>query len=102
MSARASVRVTSASKNGTLDASPLGLGGGVVLSVPWSSTTSSIATQSAHSAYAWLLTDVGDLPQDQVDTLVISDITSLGTAGHLWTSDTQTGLGNDGYGTITG
>ena len=27
---------------------------------------------------------------------------SAGTSGHLWTSQTQTGLGNDGYGTITG
>lgn len=45
---------------------------------------------------------MGDLPRDQVDTLVIGDATSLGTSGHLWSSQTQTGLGNDGYRTITG
>jgi hypothetical protein len=38
----------------------------------------------------------------QVDTRVIANVTSLGTAGSLWSSQTQTGLGNDGYGTIPG
>ena len=90
-------------KNGSVDGSALSLGGGAVaLSSPWASTTTSIATQSAHSAYTWLLTNVGDLPRDSVDSLVIADVSSAGTSGHLWTSQTQTGLGNDGYGTITG
>lgn len=90
-------------KNGSLGGSSLGVGGGAVaLTAPWASTTASIATQSAHSAYTWDLANVGDLPRDQVDTLVIGDVTSLGTSGHLWTSQTETGLGNDGYGTITG
>ena len=90
-------------KNGSLGGSSLAFGGGATaLSAPWASTTTSIATQSAHSAYTWDLANVGDLPRDQVDTLVIADVTSLGTSGHLWTSQTQTGLGNDGYGTITG
>ncbi|MFF4806100.1 hypothetical protein ACFY1U_48315 [Streptomyces sp. NPDC001351] len=34
--------------------------------------------------------------------MVITDVTSLGSSGHLWNSQTQTGLGNDGCGTITG
>ncbi|HEY3869234.1 MAG TPA: hypothetical protein VGM10_12820 [Actinocrinis sp.] len=90
-------------KNGTLDGSTLALGGGATaLGSPWASTTTSIATQSAHSAYSWLVTNVGDLPRDPVDTLVVADVSSAGTSGHLWTSQTQTGLGNDGYGTITG
>ena len=90
-------------KNGSLGGSTLALGGGATaLSAPWASTTASIATQSAHSAYSWDLANVGDLPRDQVDALVIADVTSLGTSGHLWTSQTQTGLANDGYGTITG
>jgi hypothetical protein len=39
---------------------------------------------------------------DQVDALVIGDVTSVGTSGHLQTSQAQTSLGNDGHGTITG
>ena len=95
--------ILDADKNGSLGGSALGVGGGATaLSSPWASTTASIATQSAHSAYAWDVANVGDLPRDQVDSLVIADVSSLGTSGHLWTSQTQTGLGNDGYGTITG
>lgn len=95
--------ILDADKNGSLGGSTLDVGGGATsLSAPWAPTTASIATQSAHSAYTWDVANVGDLPRDQVDTLVIADVTSLGTAGHLWTSQTQTGLGNDGYGTITG
>jgi hypothetical protein len=46
--------------------------------------------------------NVGDLPRDQVDALAAADVTTLGTGGHLWSSQAQTGLGNNGYGTITG
>ena len=95
--------ILDADKNGSLGGSALGVGGGATaLGSPWASTTASIATQSAHSAYSWDVANVGDLPRDQVDSLVIADVTSLGTSGHLWTNQTQTGLGNDGYGTITG
>jgi hypothetical protein len=90
-------------KNGALDGSTLGLGGGATaLGSPWASTTASLSSQSASSAYNWDLANVGDLPRDQVDTLVAADVASVGTKGHLWSSQTQTGLGNDGYGTITG
>jgi hypothetical protein len=92
-----------ASKNGQLDGSALGLGGGAIaLSAPWSSTTASIPTSNASSAYATVIAGVGASPRDQVDAQVIADVTSLGTAGRLWSSQTQTGLGNDGYGTIAG
>lgn len=69
---------------------------------PWAPTTGSLSGQSASSAFSWDQANVGDLPRDQVDALVIGDVASLGTSGHLWSSQTQTGLGNDGYGTITG
>jgi hypothetical protein len=90
-------------RNGSLGGSALGLGGGATaLGSPWASTTPGIATQSAASAYGNDTANAGDLPRDQVDSLVIADVTSLGTVGHLWASQTQTGLGNDGYGVITG
>ena len=54
-----------------------------------------------------LLADViahagASLHRDQVDALVVADVTSLGKTGDLWTSQTKTGLGNSGYGTLTG
>ena len=90
-------------KNGSLDGSALSVGGGATtLSAPWSSTTASIPTVSASSAYSTVIANVGAFPRDQVDTLVIANVTSLGKSGSLWSSQTQTGLGNDGYGTIPG
>jgi hypothetical protein len=57
---------------------------------------------SAAAAYASVIAGAGATPRDQVDTEVIADVTSLGTSGNLWTTQTATGLGNDGYGTISG
>jgi hypothetical protein len=92
-----------ANKNGKLDGSALGVGGGATaLSAPWSSTTSSIPATNAASAYSAVIAGAGAFPRDQVDAQVIANVTSLGTAGMLWSSQTQTGLANDGYGTITG
>jgi hypothetical protein len=88
-------------KDGSLNGSTLALGGGATaLSSPWSSTTSSIPTSSAASAYSYEIANAGALPHDQVDMLVIDNVTSLGTSGSLWSSQTATGLDNDGYGTI--
>jgi hypothetical protein len=90
-------------KDGTLNGSPLGVGGGATaLSAPWSATTASIPATTAAAAYAHVIAGAGASPRDQVDTQVIANVTSLGTAGNLWTTQTATGLGNDGYGTITG
>lgn len=90
-------------KNGQLGGSALGVGGGgTALGAPWSSTTAGIPTVSAADAYSVVISDVGAYPRDQVDSLVVADATSAGTSGILWSSQTQTGLGNDGYGTISG
>lgn len=89
------------SKDGVLNGSALALGGGgVALSAPWASTTGSLTSGSAASAYSFVIANVGALPRDQVDTQVISNVTSLGTVGSLWKSQTATGLGNSGYGSI--
>jgi hypothetical protein len=90
-------------KDGTLNGAVLGVGGGATaLSAPWSPSTAGIPAVSAAAAYAEVVASAGALPRDQVDSQVISNVTSLGTAGALWTSQTGTGLGNDGYGTIPG
>jgi hypothetical protein len=86
-------------KNGTLDGQPLALGGGATaLSAPWSSTTNSIPTSSAANAYSYVAANAGAQPRDQVDSLVMGNVTSLGRTGSLWTTQKATNLGNDGYG----
>jgi hypothetical protein len=90
--------------DGALNGSVLKAPGGITaLSAPWSSATASISTQSAPNAYASVIAGAGaSLHRDEVDALVMADVMSLGKAGHLWTSQTDTGLGNSGYGTLNG
>jgi hypothetical protein len=90
-------------KDGTLNGSSLGSPSGTVaLTAPWSADTASIPTQTAAAAYASVIAAAGPLHRDQVDALVIADVTSLGKSGSLWTHQTATGLGNSGYGTLAG
>ena len=106
-------------KNGVLGGSttnplPGYQGGGTILSSPWSSWTSIIPTASAPLAWRYGISAAGAFPRDQVDTLVISQMQTLGSGttgtgsgttgpdGGLYTSQTQTGLGNNGYGVLTG
>jgi hypothetical protein len=89
------------SNSGTLTGTAMGLpGGAVALTAPWAPTTPSIPTMTAADAYAWNVTHSGALPIDDVDALVLGDVTSLGKAGHLWTTQAATGLANGGYGTL--
>jgi hypothetical protein len=91
-------------RDGGLNGSTLALGGGsAALSAPWSSLTPGLVSSvgSAAAAYAHGIAQAGALPRDQVDSLVIGDVTSLGAKGNLWSSQTATGLGNDGYGTLS-
>ena len=86
--------------NGSSLTSPSGT---TALSVPWSADTATIATKSAADAYTSVIASAGaSLHRDEVDTLVIADVTSLGKTGRLWTSQTATGLSNGGYGTLNG
>ena len=86
-------------KNGVIDGKSLAIGGGATaLSAPWSSTTSSIPTSNATDAYSYVVANAGAQPRDQVDSLVIGNVTSLGKTGSLWTTQKATLLGNDGYG----
>jgi hypothetical protein len=91
-------------KDGTLNGSAMGAPSGTTaLTAPWSPTTATIPTQTAAAAYASVVADAGaSLHRDQVDTLVIADVTSLGKSGSLWTHQTNTGLTNSGYGTLAG
>jgi hypothetical protein len=102
------------SDSGVLSGSATTPSGNVVLTSPWSALTPNIPTLSTASAYRWDVSLSGDWPYDQVDALVISQVESLGsgatgtgtgTAGpgtSLYDSQSDTGLGNNGYGTLNG
>jgi hypothetical protein len=95
--------ILDSNKDGALNGSTLNVGaGGTATSTPWSPLTSSIPTVPAATAYANVIAKAGAQPRDQVDTLVVNDVKSLGKSGDLWAHQSSTGLGNNGYGTISG
>ncbi len=75
---------------------------GNTLASPWSPVTETIPTDSTVAAYRIDVSMSGTFPRDQVDSQVIGNVTSLGTAGQLFNSEGDTGLGNSGYGVING
>jgi autotransporter-associated beta strand protein len=89
-------------------------GGGTILTAPWSTWTTNVPVFSQVSAYRMAISQTGALPRDEMDTLLLGQIKTLGNGptgtgagtagpnGGLYTSQTQTGLGNNGYGTIVG
>ena len=89
-------------------------GSGTVLASPWSTLTPALTNMNATTAYRLCMSQAGALPRDQIDDLVISQVKTLGngttgtgagTAGPgsgFYTSQTQTGLGNNGYGVLNG
>ena len=104
ISAYARGNVLDGNKDGSLNGSAANtVGSATVLSAAWSSTTASMPTTSASAAYTYDIANAGDsLHRDGVDANVIANITSLGTSGSLWTSQSATGLPNSGYGTLNG
>ena len=95
-------------KDGTLNGSPANtIGSAAVLSAPWASTTNSIPTLSMASTsscqvggFTSVIESCGAFPRDSVDQFVIGDVTSLGTKGTIYTNQANTGLANNGYGTL--
>src|SRR5207244_39371 len=93
-------------------------GGGTILGSPWSSVTtaylSGTTLLSASSTVLYNNSNAGGLPHDEMESLIISQVKTLGNAGTgygagnsgpgsgLYTSQTQTGLSNNGFGTIAG
>ncbi|HVV53427.1 MAG TPA: hypothetical protein VHO06_27465, partial [Polyangia bacterium] len=91
-------------KNGSLDGTDAGYPDGTTHAATASSAdTATLPTTSAVASYAAVVAGAGaSLHRDQVDALVVADLTSLGQSGSLWTTQTATGLGNSGYGTLAG
>jgi pectate lyase len=89
-------------------------GEGTVLASPWSGESKATAPLDTPSAARAAISRAGTLPRDPIDALVISQVLTLGKGaigtgantagpdGTLYTSQTQTGLPNNGYGSITG
>ena len=87
-------------------------GTGTVLSASWTNITDSISINSATSAFRIATSVTGAFPYDQMDSLIINQVKTLGsgatgytagTAGpnsSLYTGQQQTGLDNNGYGVI--
>ncbi len=105
----ASGNLEDSNKNGVLDGSSVSPGGATIEGSPWFASTTTMPLFSAAGAYTYDTTYAGDsVSRDQLDSLDISQVESLGTTGgqssgdHLYGSPGDTGLGNGGYGTITG
>jgi hypothetical protein len=89
-------------------------GEGTVLTVAWSAETSATPALDAPSAARVAISLAGTLPRDPMDALIISQVMTLGKGttgagagsvgpdGGLYTSQTETGLPNNGYGSIAG
>ena len=87
-------------------------GTGTILSSPWWPAPSNVTVYDVKTAYRLAASLAGTLPRDQMDSLVINQVKTLGKGttgmtagtagpdGSLYTIQTQTGLGNNGYGTI--
>ena len=87
-------------------------GVGTILTKPWSSYTTEAPIYNQQTAWRLAISQVGALPRDNCDSLIISQMltlgkgttgTGVGTTGPgsaLYTIQSQTGLENNGYGTI--
>ena len=104
--------------NGTLDGTTTTpywyQGTGTVLTSPWSTETTATPALDTASGARVAISEAGTLPRDPVDALIISQVMTLGKGttgsgagtvgpgGGLYTSQADTGLPNNGYGTIAG
>lgn len=96
--------IADGNKDGTLNGADAGYPSGTTHVMAASSAeTASLPTTSAAASYTAVVAGAGaSLHRDEVDSLVVANLTSLGTAGALWKDQTATGLANSGYGTLKG
>ena len=104
--------------NGTLDGTTTTpywyQGTGTVLTSPWSTETTAVPALDTASGARVAISEAGTLPRDPIDALIISQVMTLGKGttgsgantvgpgGGLYTSQADTGLDNNGYGSIAG
>ena len=104
--------------NGTLDGAATTpywyQGPGTILTGAWSTETNATKPLDTLSAARVAISSAGAMPRDPIDALIISQVMTLGKGttglgagtvgpdGGLYTSQAQTGLPNNGYGSIAG
>ncbi|KAF8211387.1 polysaccharide lyase family 1 protein [Mycena galopus ATCC 62051] len=76
------------------------IGSAAILSTPWNSGSLALASLTAAEAYASVVANAGASPRDQVDAYVVATVESLGTTGAIIGNQADTGLSNNGYGTL--
>jgi hypothetical protein len=95
-----------ANKDGALNGSATTVswysGTGTSLSAPWSDVTKNNPVLTPATAFRLVTSRCGALPYNTLDSLIWSQVRSIGKAGKIYTSQTETGLSNNGYGTIAG
>lgn len=91
-------------EDGALNGSTTLSGEGTTLGAPWSPLTPTIPTVNAQTAFRRNVSTAGAWPRDQVDNVILAEVRTVGTGGPnpLPSSQTVTGLGNSGFGTING
>jgi autotransporter-associated beta strand protein len=91
-------------EDGTLNGSTTISGEGTALGAPWSPLTPTIPAVNAQTAFRRNVSTTGAWPRDQVDNAILAEVRTVGTGGPnpLPSSQTVTGLGNSGFGTING
>ncbi|KAF7355094.1 Polysaccharide lyase family 1 protein [Mycena sanguinolenta] len=65
------------------------VGSALVLSAPWNSGSTALATLTAAQAFTSVVASAGASPRDQVDAFVVATVQSLGTSGAIITNQVQ-------------
>ncbi len=112
-SAYATGNIRDSNNDGTLNGSGSNtLDSAIVLGSPWSTASAQLPQLSAAASYAWNIAHAGVSIKHDVNTFVVlagydavdaqmmTNVQTLGTAGRLWSSESQTGLANSGLGTL--
>lgn len=89
-----------ANRNGVLDGTTTVPESVVLLDSPWSPLTTNIPTYTTLNAFRVAVSVAGAFPRDAMDNLIMNEVRSAGTSGPypLPTSQTRTGLPNNGFG----
>ena len=104
MNSRQSMYVTGnlrdANRNGVLDGTITVPESVVLLDLPWSSVTTNIPTYTTLNAFRVAVSVAGAFPRDAMDQFIMNEVRTAGVSGPypLPTSQTRTGLPNNGFG----
>ncbi len=89
-----------ANRNGVLDGTTTVPESVVLLDSPWSPRTATIPTYNTRNAFRVAVSVAGAFPRDAMDNLIMNEVRTVGVSGPypLPTSQTRTGLPNNGFG----